>query len=43
MYVKPNSVADEYELKDIIGTGSYSVCRLCIHRATRAEYAVKVR
>lgn len=42
MYVKPNSVTDEYEIKNIIGEGSYSVCKLCIHRATRAEYAVKV-
>jgi hypothetical protein len=42
MYVKPNSVTDEYEMKNTIGEGSYSVCKLCIHRATRAEYAVKV-
>jgi p90 ribosomal S6 kinase len=42
MCVKPNSVTDEYEIKDTIGEGSYSVCKLCIHRATRAEYAVKV-
>lgn len=42
MYVKPNSVTDEYEIKNTIGEGSYSVCKLCIHRATRAEYAVKV-
>jgi p90 ribosomal S6 kinase len=42
MYVKPNSVTDEYEIKNTIGEGSYSVCKLCIHRATRVEYAVKV-
>jgi p90 ribosomal S6 kinase len=42
MYVKPNSVTDEYEIKNTLGEGSYSVCKLCIHRATRAEYAVKV-
>jgi hypothetical protein len=42
MCVKPNSVTDEYEIKNTIGEGSYSVCKLCIHRATRAEYAVKV-
>jgi len=26
-----------------LGTGSYSVCRRCVHRATGREYAVKVR
>uniref|UniRef100_A0A1B6CU71 Ribosomal protein S6 kinase n=1 Tax=Clastoptera arizonana TaxID=38151 RepID=A0A1B6CU71_9HEMI len=41
-YVKPNSVSDEYELREEIGRGSYSVCRLCIHRTSRVEYAVKV-
>ena len=42
MYVKPNSVMDEYEIKNTIGEGSYSVCKLCVHRVTRVEYAVKV-
>jgi hypothetical protein len=42
MYVKPNSVTDEYEIKNTIGEGSYSVCKLCVHRVTRVEYAVKV-
>jgi len=42
LYVKPNSVTDEYEIKNTIGEGSYSVCKLCVHRVTRAEYAVKV-
>ncbi|XP_054273253.1 ribosomal protein S6 kinase 2 beta isoform X3 [Macrosteles quadrilineatus] len=41
-YVKSNSVYDEYDLREEIGRGSYSVCRLCIHRATKVEYAVKV-
>uniref|UniRef100_A0A1B6EJE7 Ribosomal protein S6 kinase n=2 Tax=Cuerna arida TaxID=1464854 RepID=A0A1B6EJE7_9HEMI len=41
-FVKSNSVNDEYDLRDEIGRGSYSICRLCIHRATRIEYAVKV-
>ncbi|XP_075226417.1 ribosomal protein S6 kinase alpha-2-like isoform X2 [Lycorma delicatula] len=41
-YVKGNAVTDEYELREEIGVGSYSVCRLCIHRTTRTEYAVKV-
>jgi hypothetical protein len=42
LYVKPNSVTDEYEIKNTIGEGSYSVCKLCVHRVTRVEYAVKV-
>lgn len=40
-YAKRNA-ADEYELKHEIGRGSYSSCRLCIHKTTRIEYAVKV-
>ncbi|XP_063235019.1 ribosomal protein S6 kinase 2 beta isoform X3 [Bacillus rossius redtenbacheri] len=42
MYVKPNLITDEYELRETIAVGNFSVCRLCIHRATRTEYAVKV-
>jgi len=38
----PKNFADEYELKEEIGIGSYSVCRRCIHITTRKEYAVKV-
>ncbi|CAH1954535.1 unnamed protein product [Acanthoscelides obtectus] len=33
---------DDYTLLDIIGTGSYSVCRLAKHKATAQQYAVKV-
>ena len=33
----------EYEIKEEIGRGSYSVCRRCIHRTTKVEYAVKVK
>ncbi|XP_042862136.1 ribosomal protein S6 kinase alpha-2-like isoform X2 [Penaeus japonicus] len=40
--VKPNSIHDEYLLCEEIGRGSYSVCRRCMHRSTRIEYAVKV-
>ncbi|XKL62061.1 hypothetical protein PGB90_001894 [Kerria lacca] len=36
------NVTDEYELFNEIGKGSYSVCRLCVHRVTRIEYAVKI-
>jgi len=43
VFSKPNSIHDEYEIREEIGRGSYSVCKKCIHRATRIEYAVKVR
>ena len=32
----------EYELKEELGRGSYSVCRRCIHRSTKVEFAVKI-
>ncbi|XP_045721835.1 ribosomal protein S6 kinase alpha-2 isoform X6 [Mirounga angustirostris] len=34
--------ADGYEIKEDIGVGSYSVCKRCVHKATEAEYAVKI-
>ena len=40
--MKPNSIHDEYDLYEEVGRGSYSVCRRCVHKATRQEYAVKV-
>ena len=40
--VKTTPFNNEYELKEKIGHGSYSVCHRCVHRATRQEYAVKV-
>ncbi|XP_050526354.1 ribosomal protein S6 kinase 2 beta-like isoform X1 [Daktulosphaira vitifoliae] len=40
-YNKRNA-ADEYELKQEIGRGSYSSCRLCVHKTSRIEYAVKI-
>nr|XP_021548881.1 ribosomal protein S6 kinase alpha-2 [Neomonachus schauinslandi] len=33
---------DGYEIKEDIGVGSYSVCKRCVHKATEAEYAVKI-
>ena len=32
---KTGSFAQEYELLEEIGQGSYSVCRRCVHRSTR--------
>ena len=39
---KTGNFVQEYELLEQIGHGSYSVCRRCVHRATRVEYAVKI-
>nr|XP_020664229.1 ribosomal protein S6 kinase alpha-2 [Pogona vitticeps] len=33
---------DGYEIKEDIGIGSYSVCKRCVHKATEAEFAVKI-
>ncbi|XP_043925426.1 ribosomal protein S6 kinase alpha-2 isoform X2 [Protopterus annectens] len=33
---------DGYEIKEDIGIGSYSVCKRCVHKATGAEFAVKI-
>ncbi|XP_065837405.1 ribosomal protein S6 kinase 2 beta-like [Oscarella lobularis] len=36
-------ITEEYELKqDVIGSGSFSVCKRAIHRPTGKEYAVKI-
>ncbi|XP_071819465.1 ribosomal protein S6 kinase alpha-2-like isoform X2 [Apostichopus japonicus] len=39
---RKTSILEEYELKEEIGLGSYSVCKKCILKATRQEYAVKI-
>ncbi|XP_013918452.1 PREDICTED: ribosomal protein S6 kinase alpha-1 [Thamnophis sirtalis] len=33
---------DGYLVKEVIGVGSYSVCKRCIHKTTSTEYAVKI-
>jgi len=38
----PKVFHNEYELKEEIGVGSYSVCKRCIHIGTKKEYAVKI-
>ncbi|KAG1714899.1 Ribosomal protein S6 kinase alpha-1 [Nymphon striatum] len=40
--VKVNPIVDEYDLKEEVGTGSYSVCRRCTHKTTGLDYAVKI-
>jgi len=39
---KTGNFVQEYEIMEQIGHGSYSVCRRCVHRGTRVEYAVKI-
>ena len=43
LVVKTTRINLEYEFKEEIGKGSYSVCHRCIHRSTKLEFAVKVR
>lgn len=38
----PKTFYDEYEEREEIGIGSYSVCKRCFHKNTRKEYAVKI-
>lgn len=40
--VKPGSFHDEYQTGRELGRGTFSVCRLCEHRLTRKQYAVKI-
>ena len=41
--MKTGSITKEYDILEEIGRGSYSVCKRCVHKATRTEYAVKVK
>ncbi|XP_052808767.1 ribosomal protein S6 kinase alpha-1-like isoform X2 [Mya arenaria] len=40
--VKTSQFIDEYELKEDIGIGSYSVCKRCVHRVSGNSFAVKI-
>ncbi|XP_052087652.1 ribosomal protein S6 kinase 2 beta-like [Mytilus californianus] len=40
--VKAISFSEEYEMKEDIGIGSYSVCKRCIHKLSGQSYAVKI-
>ncbi|GCB66814.1 hypothetical protein scyTo_0007945 [Scyliorhinus torazame] len=33
---------DNYDLKEDIGVGSYSICKLCVNKSTNMDYAVKI-
>ncbi|KAL5009628.1 hypothetical protein ScPMuIL_011933 [Solemya velum] len=40
--VKVSPFSEEYELKEDIGIGSYSVCKRCVHKISGLNYAVKI-
>ncbi|GFO28242.1 ribosomal protein s6 kinase [Plakobranchus ocellatus] len=40
--VKTSPFFDDYDLKEDIGIGSYSVCKRCVHKASGNSYAVKI-
>ena len=42
MLLKTNPIASEYELKEEIGRGSFSVVRRAVSRSNRQECAVKI-
>jgi len=37
-----SKLSDEYDVMEVIGEGSYSVCKRCVHKTTKVEYAVKM-
>ncbi|XP_049872430.1 ribosomal protein S6 kinase 2 beta isoform X2 [Pectinophora gossypiella] len=41
-FVNRNNFFDEYRLMGELGTGSFSVVRLCEHKTSRTQYAVKI-
>lgn len=40
--VQPHSIHDDYQINEILGTGTFSVCKACEHRVTKKQYAVKI-
>ncbi|XP_047525186.1 ribosomal protein S6 kinase 2 beta isoform X1 [Pieris napi] len=41
-FVNRNNFFDEYRLMGELGTGSFSVVRLCEHKTSKTQYAVKI-
>lgn len=39
---KQVTFTDEYEFGEQVGVGAYSICKKCVHKKTRVEYAVKI-
>lgn len=42
MGVTSNAFHDEYQMGRELGRGTFSICRLCEHRQTRKQFAVKI-
>lgn len=42
-FIVKQYIFKEYEFKEELGRGSYSLCRRCIYKENGKEYAVKVR
>ncbi|KAI0207595.1 Ribosomal protein S6 kinase 2 alpha [Lamellibrachia satsuma] len=40
--VKTKPFSDEYELKEELGIGTYSICKKCVHKVNGQEFAVKI-
>lgn len=40
--VRCNNFGDDYDIKEELGSGSFSKCYRCIHKVTGSEWAVKV-
>ncbi|KAK3097834.1 hypothetical protein FSP39_013613 [Pinctada imbricata] len=40
--VKSKPFSEEYDMKEDIGIGSYSVCKRCMHKTTSQSFAVKI-
>lgn len=38
-----SKIEDEYEFKEELGKGTFSICKRCTHKRTQIDYAVKVR
>jgi ribosomal protein S6 kinase alpha-1/2/3/6 len=40
--VQPHSIHEEYQVGKVLGKGTFSVCKLCEHKTTKKQYAVKI-
>ncbi|VDN06762.1 unnamed protein product [Thelazia callipaeda] len=40
--VEKASIFDDYNMKENLGVGSFSLCKKCVHKKTGAEFAVKI-
>jgi ribosomal protein S6 kinase alpha-1/2/3/6 len=40
--INPVPFNEEYQIMEVLGLGTFSVCRLCEHKNTKKQYAVKI-